>query len=177
MSVRPRPTLAPRAALKLAACSAALLLGLVGCASGGDGTAVGETDTGKAAGETSMTDEEYTAKLLAWERDLAQCFRDKGLDVTDPTPEGGWADITPEMQELSPECQKEIGEAPVRALSAEEKAEGARQQLEYDTKFAGCMRDLGYDMADPKPGEPAAAPPANASITDQEKCSTEAVAG
>lgn len=172
----PRTAAPRRPAFSLAACAAALLLGLAGCSpESGDVSSAGSSSD--AASETTISDEEHMAKLLAWELEMAQCFRDKGLDVTDPTPEKGWADITPEMQELSPECQKQIGPAPVRALSAKEKAEGDQMRLEYETKFVGCMRKLGYQMMDPKLGAVAVAPPADAGQADLEQCSTEAAAG
>lgn len=173
----PRTVAPRRPAFSLAACAAALILGLAGCSPGsGDVSGAGSSSDVAESG-TTTSDEEHTAKLLAWELEMAQCFRDKGLAVTDPTPEEGWADITPEMQELSPECQKQIGPAPVRALSAKEKAEGDQMRLEYETRFVDCMRKLGYQMMDPKLGAVTVAPPADAGQTDLEQCSTEAAAG
>ncbi|GAA1612675.1 hypothetical protein [Leucobacter chromiireducens] len=177
MSVYPRTSTAPRRTLALAATGAALLWGLLGCASGAGTGSADAADAPQPAGDAAMTDDEYMGKLMAWERKLAQCFRDKGIDVTDPTPEGGWADVTPEMQALSPECEKEIGAAPVRALSAEEKAEGARQQLEYDTKVVECLRALGHEMPDPRAGEVAPAPPAGVTDAELTECNAAAVAG
>lgn len=160
--------------LRLAACSAALLLGLVGCAPGTGDSASSEPQAD--AGTKTSSDSEHSAKMLAWELELAQCFRDNGLTVTDPTPEGGWEEITAEMQELSPQCQKEIGPAPVRDLSAAELAEMDKSRFEYETRLVECVRELGYDMPDPKLGATAVSPPADANQDDVQQCVDQAAA-
>ncbi|KUF07856.1 hypothetical protein [Leucobacter sp. G161] len=152
--------------LKLAACSAALVLALAGCSASPE--AEGE------AGGGGGTDA-HAAEFQEWELKMAQCFRDKGLDVEDPTPEGGWPEVTQEMQEVSPECQSEVGEPPIKELSEAEKREADKARFEYDSKFGECMRDLGYDIEDAKLGGTSPKTPDGASNTDLDTCSEKAM--
>ncbi len=163
----------PRALLGLAAAAAALILGLSGC-SAPTGEDTGASDAGGTAAGAELSKEEHAVAYQKWERALAQCFRDKGVNVTDPTAEEGWSEITPEMQELAPECEAEIGAPPVRELSAAERAEGDQMRFEYETKFGECMRGLGYEMTDPKLGGASPETPVDATDADLMSCSTQA---
>lgn len=154
--------------LKLAACSAALVLALAGCSASPDAE-------GEAGGGTSNGADAQGAKMQEWELKMAQCFRDKGLDVEDPTREDGWADVTEEMQALSPECQTEVGKPPVKELSEAEKREADMARFEYDSKFGECMRDLGYDIEDAKLGGVSPQTPEGADDADLDTCMEKAV--
>ena len=154
--------------LKLAACSAALVLALAGCSASPDTAA-------ESAGGGSAGADQHAAKFQEWELNMAQCFRDKGLDVEDPTPEGGWADVTAEMQAVSPECQEEVGAPPIKELSEAEKREADTARFEYDSKFGTCMRDLGYDIEDAKLGGVSPQTPQGASDADLDSCMEKAM--
>lgn len=154
--------------LKLAACSAALVLALAGCSSSPD--AEGAAGEGAGGGADA-----HAAEFQQWELKMAQCFRDKGLDVEDPTPEGGWAEVTEEMQAVSPECQSEVGEPPIKELSEADKREADKSRFEYDSKFGECMRDLGYDIEDAKLGGTSPRTPEGANNADLDTCSEKAL--
>jgi len=128
----------------------ALVLALTGCTFGGldaaDPSAGGSTDT---AAEQPSTDAEFSAARDAYDRKLAECLRDQGLDVKDPLPGEGIAEDTPEIRDAYPTCAAEIGDPPSSAgmtLTPEE--------LDQLLDRASCLRELGYEIQEPTATDP-----------------------
>lgn len=96
-----------------------------------------------------MTEAEFSAARDEYDRKLAQCFRDKGLDVKDPQPGEGITEYTDEIQEAYPACTAEIGDPPTNAgmkISPED--------LEKLLERAKCLREKGYDIQEPTADDP-----------------------
>lgn len=87
----------------------ALLFALVACSPGGPGDAGADTSS---ATDAPTTQEEFEIARDDYDRNLAECFRDKGLDVKDPEPGEGITEDGPEIQEAFPECSAEVGDPP-----------------------------------------------------------------
>jgi len=140
----------------------ALVLALAGCA-GGATDAAGPGPGGTSA-EQPATDAEFSAARDAYDRKLAQCLRDRGLDVKDPLPGGGIVEDTPEIRDAYPACAEEIGDPPTNAgmtLTPE--------QLDELLERAKCLRDKGYDIQEPTTTDPGFIP-AEVSDEDFEIC-------
>ncbi|MCP3996632.1 MAG: hypothetical protein GY722_16475 [bacterium] len=141
-----------------------LALGLLTAACSGtdgsdDGVASLETDAPTAAGvaDDQSADEVDAEQAML---DLAACLRDQGLDIEDPTVD---ADGNVQFGGFrGAEAEGDIDREAMRAAmdSCQEQLDGAvlgfggrdfdPTELE-DTmvEYAACMRDNGYDMADP----------------------------
>ena len=125
----------------------ALVFALAGCSAGG--TDAGGSASGGTSAEQPATDAEFSAARDAYDRKLAECFRDQGLDVKDPLPGAGIAEDGPEIQAAYPVCAAEIGDPPSSAgmtLTPEE--------LEKLLDRATCLRDKGYDIKEPTTTDP-----------------------
>lgn len=139
----------------------AVLLGLAGACGGaddgGDGVATlggdqdaGEVDASGSGGE--VTDAEREDAML----EFAECMREHGVDMPDPTEDGGIRiSATPETQDemeaaqeaCQPILEETMGERP--QLSPEEEAQMRDEML----AFTECMREHGVDMPDPEFGD------------------------
>lgn len=120
-----------------------------------------ESEDGETGGEATQTDEE---QLLAF----SQCLRDEGLDVDDPTVDSdGNVDLRSIFRNAGdggpPEGFREAFDACSVHVEDLELGRGAgvdQTELQDNLlEFAACMRDNGYDMADPdlsRLGEPGA---------------------
>ncbi|WP_314102800.1 hypothetical protein [uncultured Frigoribacterium sp.] len=123
---------------------------LAGCSAGSD--AGGDSSTPRS-------ESQLAADAKAWDVANAQCLRDAGIDVGDPSESGGTAvgvggDFDPEaFQAAARTCREEVsaelGERPVTA--AEEKAQGEYEEQLRESN--ACLRDEGYDAPDPKEGD------------------------
>ena len=137
-----------------------------GCGRGGGGgdddvasidnaSATTETTEDGGGGGNRPDSQEFQDAALAY----AQCMRDHGIDVPDPTftdDGGGMTQRIPEgedpesdeFQAAEEECRSAMEDAlpEPEQLSPEEQAERQDQLLE----MAQCMRDKGYDMPDPE---------------------------
>ncbi len=89
---------------------------------------------------------------------FAQCMRDHGVDMPDPTFSEGGARVTmredkgadPEKQRAAEQaCQKYQDQVKPPPVSAEQE----KKMKEAALKNAQCMRDHGIDMPDPQFGE------------------------
>lgn len=118
---------------------AGLLVALSACSPTADDTTL---DTGTP--EITMED---------WRQGVDDCMLDAGYDLVAMSEEGGG--MTPSMtSEESADfdkaytgCIGEVGEAPV-----DESVLSEDDMFEAQLVFAGCMRDAGYDYADPVKG-------------------------
>jgi hypothetical protein len=110
-----------------------------------------------------------------WALDFAECMRAEGIDMEDPNSNGGVvamapSDETPERQAATETCIEKLGPSPAgngsRGAGGGPSAEEMHEQL---LEMAACLRDLGFDVADPKPGEGVGMP---AGLTDEalEQC-------
>jgi hypothetical protein len=137
-----------------------------GCGRGGGGgdddvasidnaSATTETTEDGGGGANRPDSQEFQDAALAY----AQCMRDHGIDVPDPTftdDGGGMTQRIPEgedpesdeFQAAEEECRSAMEDAlpEPEQLSPQEQAERQDQLLE----MAQCMRDKGYDMPDPE---------------------------
>lgn len=110
-----------------------LLIALTGC-----GTQIPSGNAGDS-----------TQGSLQWRLDFAACMRGEGIDVKDPGPNGmvagtGPEDETPERQAATDKCMDEIGTPPVQNGGV------GRQPVEQDQlRIAQCLREHGFDVADP----------------------------
>jgi hypothetical protein len=120
---------------------------LAGCSAGSD--AGGDSSTPRS-------ESQLATDAKAWDVANAQCLRDEGIDVGDPSESGGTAvgvdgDFDPEaFQAAARTCKEEVsaelGERPVTA--AEEKTQDEFEEQLRETNQ--CLRDKGYDAPDAK---------------------------
>ena len=131
-----------RPAILVAAGLAATLL--AGCSA----NAEPERESGRSAGsDAPITDH------TEWQLAYASCMRDEGIDMPDPEPGGGGMRVPMDdmaaLERASGECRARLGNAPApdgrEALTDE-------AMLERQLQAAQCLRDQGYDVADPVPG-------------------------
>jgi hypothetical protein len=127
----------------------ALALGVAACGSSSSGAA-----TAASGAATSTVATRYQARLA-----LAKCLRAHGLNVPDPSPNGGVAGggglelralrDSPNFRTAMQACAKYRAAAfPFRNLTPAERAQ-RQQDL---VKFAQCMRSHGIDIPDPTTG-------------------------
>lgn len=117
---------------------------------------------------SGLTGDAYTAAYHEYELQLAQCFRDQGLDVADPPADGFLDTSRPDLQAAFATCAAEIGDPPVQEVSQDERVEALEQNLER----AECLREKGYDIVEPTLEDPGFVP---AEVTDEdfEACRTD----
>jgi hypothetical protein len=131
---------------------------LTGCAGGG-------TPTASPGNEMTFDD---------WQLANAQCMRDEGIDMPDPTEDGRSMAIDTENMDMealeaaSKKCISKLGEppAPEGGFMSED------DMRESMLKMAKCFRDNGLDVPDPKSGEGFSLP-ADAPSEVMEKCGLE----
>lgn len=138
------PTTLPRPIAGFAA-AAAILVALAGCAAPAETGAPTSTPGGKGA---AVSDADFSAARDAYDLKLAQCLRDKGLDVKDPQPGQGIQESSPEINEAASTCMSEIGDPPTVA-SPQSDAEILSTYL----KWADCFRDAGFEVTEPVSGQ------------------------
>ncbi|XUK60474.1 Lipoprotein [Plantibacter sp. RU18] len=85
---------------------------------------------------------------------FAQCMRDEGIDMEDPTGEGQeglkFGSEDDEAQEAAlKKCTDKLGTPPAPPGGEQSDAEAHEEQL----KLAECLRENGVDVPDPKEGE------------------------
>jgi len=132
-----------------------LLLALAGCTA--SPTAASDPTAGTVQ---PSTDAEFSAARDAYDRELAQCFRDQGLSVQDPQPGVGITETSPEIQEAYPVCAAKIGDPPSDANLGIDPA-----QLEKLLQQATCLRQKGYEIKEPTAADPGFIP---AEVTDED---------
>ncbi|MBF4570066.1 hypothetical protein ITJ57_14945 [Plantibacter sp. VKM Ac-2880] len=134
-----------------------LMVVLAGCGS----TTQGTSDNG--AGKSSAQSEQD------WQLEFASCMRDEGIDYPDPDPDGSYSpNVTDEeaFNAASVRCEKQVGPPPpsdVKQLTIQEFDE---QQL----KLAICLRERGFDVADPERSGVGVITPEGATQADFDAC-------
>lgn len=148
-----------RSFLALAA-AAVLATSLAACSPGAAPNTGGDRNasTGQGGGSSSVS-----AERDAYDLELAQCLRDRGLEVKDPQPGQGIQENSTEVRNAVPACMDEIGQPPV--------AEGydEAEVLEVWLAEAKCFRELGYDVEEPALGK-AYTVPSDASEAEVAQC-------
>jgi hypothetical protein len=138
----------------LAMAAVTVLLGLsAGCGSDSDGDdddalpdAAGASSSASAASGDDETDLDRDDAMLKF----AQCMRENGIDMPDPTPGGGMrisGEGVPkeQMEAAQSACQKWMDMAEPDDAGREMSEEEKQQFLD----MAACMRDRGYTFPDP----------------------------
>ncbi|PRX97793.1 hypothetical protein [Allonocardiopsis opalescens] len=108
------------------------------------------------SGEPEAAPSDSEQAFMDWQLAYAQCMRENGVDMADPVQgEGGVSqgfDLSgtdPEVvEQAGTACREELGEPPVSGMDRDPEAV-REEQLE----LAECLREQGYDVADPVPGE------------------------
>ncbi|MBK1783858.1 hypothetical protein [Prauserella cavernicola] len=153
-------------ASKLALFTAApLLIALLSGCGGGSGD-----DASSTGGQSGSQEPSASASFEDYQLDLAQCMRDQGIDMPDPS--GGSVELkggdSAALQQAMETCREKLGPPPAPdggpALTDDERYE---QQLES----AKCFRDNGIEVPDPKRGEASEMVDAPADII--EKCTAQ----
>ncbi len=139
-----------RRVLALCLLSAALVIGVSGC--GSASSSISSSASAAAGSSGSSTGATYQARL-----NLAKCLRSHGVNVPDPSANGGAAGggggaasrslrSSPNFQSAMTACAKyRSGAFGLRNISPAQRAQ-VQQQL---VKFAQCMRSHGIDIPDP----------------------------
>lgn len=121
-----------------AACAAMALSLLAGCSQS------------PTAGSSSQASPDANS-IQDYTVSIARCMRDKGFDVPDPDSDGELKIPTtgdPEAVEKAyKECEDSVGPLP----GAEDVSEEEMRQ--FHVRLAECLRQEGYDVTDPAPGE------------------------
>ena len=115
------------------------------------------------------------ADAKQWALDYAACMREHGIDMEDPNANGGSIglgpeDETPERQAATEACLEELGPSPAGGGSQGSDGGPSIEEMRDELlALADCLRDLGYDVKDPAPGEGIAMP---ADLTEEaiEQC-------
>ena len=139
----------PRRVLAVSALGAALVIGLAAC---GSSSSSSTTSASAASGSNTSSSARYQARL-----NLAKCLREHGLNVPDPSPNGGPAGgggggifrsarSNPNFQSAMQACaQYRRAATPAGNLSPAQRA-----QFQQDlVKFAQCMRSHNINVPDP----------------------------
>jgi hypothetical protein len=105
--------------------------------------------------EKDGNDASGTSDARQWALDFAECMRDHGVEVEDPAAGGGTVatrpqDETPERQAATEACIDELGPAPTSGGGQDGQPD--EEQREQMLAFAECLREQGFDVADPQPG-------------------------
>lgn len=123
----------------------ALLLSLAACA-----------NTSPTPDSSAESDSGGDAKQ--WAFDFAECMRSHGIDMEDPNASGGSValgpqDETPERAAATEACIEELGPSPVSGGGSQNSIGGNEEAHQQLLLLAKCLRDQGFDISDPRPGE------------------------
>ncbi|MFC4586543.1 hypothetical protein [Sphaerisporangium corydalis] len=158
-----------RVGLAAVACLAGLL---AGCGTGGTGGASGSGggpgEPVSASGSAGTADQRYTE----WELKFRSCLGDKGFELPKEPGKIDFGDRQDAYKVAEEGCLKKIGKPPAASDGRPgESAAEAKEAAEKTLKSLQCLRDLGYDVADPENGQPARIEaPEGASQEDMDKC-------
>jgi hypothetical protein len=155
-------TLARRHRQAAATLATALLLATAVTACGGGGDAGGSTAAGSSGASATSNDPQFR-----WTLRFTSCLRAQGIQIADPDPVTGAADVVHDAayQRASKACEAKIGQPPTVT-----KNQGHEKQLlDATLKLARCLREHGLDVPDPAPNE-ALAMPEGASQAVVDKC-------
>ncbi|WP_433177534.1 hypothetical protein [Actinoallomurus sp. CA-150999] len=134
-----------RVALAAVACLASLL---AGCGEGGHSraTAGGSAAPASDSGSVGTQDQQYSA----WEAKFRSCLSDKGFELPKDPGKIDFGDRQDAYKVAEAACLKKIGQPPT---ARDKQTMSPKQLQEGYLRKAKCLRDRGYDVKDPKPGE------------------------
>jgi hypothetical protein len=118
-----------------------LLLSLTAC--------TGTEPPSNAEGSSPSAATETADSTHAWNVKYVECLRAEGLAVSDPTLEEGFPALTGDehlIQEAKNACNEKVGAQP--GTQAVDK-KGMEAKIRWGLYVAQCLRDAGYDIADP----------------------------
>jgi hypothetical protein len=149
--------------------AAALLLatGLTACGGGGGGGGDDAGSTAAGSSGASATSKASKDPQFRWELRFTSCLRAQGIQIADPDPVTGAADVVHDAayQRASKDCGAKIGQPPTVT-----KNQGHEKQLlDATLKLARCLREHGLDVPDPAPNQ-ALVMPEGASQAVVDKC-------
>lgn len=144
------PTAPPRRWASAFLAAPALALLLAACSSADAPAAPASSAPPTVASSDGGSSDDVNAARDAYDLQLAQCMRERGLDIKDPAPGEGITETGPEVNAAASACMEELGDPPLYQPTEEE----AAAMHESDLARAACLRELGYDVPDPKNGEP-----------------------
>lgn len=180
-NLRPGSRIGGRARSLAALGGIALLaaVALAGCTSDAEPNNYGKTTQATDDGAQPTSGSNYEQEYASWRHNLAQCMRDGGIDVKDPSPretmslDGYDQEL---VQTTMKSCTEKVGKPPV-----DENAPSPEELNKQQLTFARCMRDAGYDWKDPEadPGNGSSAGVKAIKISDYDmedmnKCSDKA---
>lgn len=127
------------------AAAALLATGLTACGGGDDAPSSASTPAAGSSGATMTADDPQ----FRWELRFVKCLREQGIQVADPDPVKGAPDVTHNAAYRAAfrTCVAEIGDPPTVTRNKGKEREILATQL----RTARCLRDKGYDVADPTP--------------------------
>ncbi|MDR0433050.1 MAG: hypothetical protein LBH48_07065 [Bifidobacteriaceae bacterium] len=114
----------------------------------------GENGTGSDTGGLSSGGQGSGEGLSAEDAALkfVECMREQGVEMDDPSPEGGIRlRVSPETEELVQAAQ-EICQPIMEQAAPDTARDSQRDEAQYEKLLAAaqCMRDKGYDYPDPE---------------------------
>ena len=136
----------------LAMAAVTILLGLsAGCGSGSGGDDDALPDAAGASSSAPSADDETDLDPDDAMLKFAQCMRENGVDMPDPTPGGG---IRIHGEGMSEEQMEAAHAACQKWMDMAEPEDGGRELTEEEKQsfldMAACMRERGYDFPDPE---------------------------
>jgi hypothetical protein len=139
-----------RVALAAFACLAGLLAGC-GNASESSGT----PNNSMASVSDSDSDSAGTAgqKYTEWEVKFRSCLSDKGFELPKEPGKIDFGDRQEAYEVARDACLSKIGRPP--AASGDQPAMSGEEAKEKELKTLQCLRDHGYNVKDPAPGQAA----------------------
>jgi hypothetical protein len=138
----------PRTRLAFAAfaCLAGLLAGC-GVANGSSGT---PTNSSASTSDSAGTADQ---KYSAWEAKFRSCLSDKGFVLPKEPGKIDFGDRQDAYEVVEDACIKKIGKPPT--ASEDQPTMSAKEAKEKELKTLQCLRDHGYKVKDPAPGQAA----------------------
>jgi hypothetical protein len=137
-----------RVALAAFACLTGLLAGC-GNANGSSGTPNNSSASASDSDPAGTADQKYTE----WEVKFRSCLSDKGLELPKEAGKIDFGDRQDAYEVARDACIKKIGKPP--AASGDQPAMSDKAAKEKELKTLQCLRDYGYDVKDPAPGQAA----------------------
>lgn len=122
---------------------------LTACAAPNSGS--DSSNGAKPGSAPSAQGENADQKFTDWQVKYAQCMREEGIDMPDPSGDGSMtldlgATDAESYEKASGTCMSKVGAPPSRD------GRSAEQVQSEGLKVAQCLRDAGYDYKDPEPG-------------------------
>jgi hypothetical protein len=140
----------PRTRVALAAftCLAGLLAGC-GNAGGSSGTPNDSSASAADSGSAGTADQKYTE----WEVKFRSCLGDKGFELPKEAGKIDFGDRQDAYEVARDACINKIGQPPTAA--GDQPAISDKEAKEKELKMLQCLRDYGYNVKDPAPGQAA----------------------